>query len=196
MSTNLHKLLKRARLSKEDCLLNIGPILPKIMRAYKECINLYNEEIQKFIPEVRTRFDAVLFNTLLAQMFINQFPDKYRKGKYGRLIFRWDGFQMILKKLNSQNKPSYVPTILSDSIMNQLSLPLFEGDEALEPILIFGYSKDKYGNISNPRIVYYDGSPQWEINENDTTFFNTADKTTKYEVAIRLKREKGIKKAE
>ena len=193
MATNISKLLKRIKLSKEDCLMNIGPVIPTIMRIYKECINLYNEKIQEFIPEVRTRFDAVLFNTLLAQMFIQQFPDKYRKGRYGRLIFRWDGLQMIIKKLNSKNKPSYVPTMLSDSIMNQLSLPLFEEDDALEPILIFGYSKDKYGTISNPRIVYYDGSPQWEINESDTTFFNTADKVAKYEVTIRLKSEKGIK---
>ena len=173
--------------------MNIGPIIPTIMRIYKECINLYNVRIQEFIPEVRTRFDAVLFNTLLAQMFIQQFPDKYRKGRYGRLIFRWEGLQMIIKKLNSNNKPSYVPTILSDSIMNQMSIPLFEDDNALEPILIFGYSKDKYGTISNPRIVYYDGSPQWEINESDTTFFNTADKVAKYEVTIRLKNERNIK---
>lgn len=80
--------------------MNIGPVIPTIMRIYKESINLYNEKIQEFIPEVRTRFDAVLFNTLLAQMFIQQFPDKYRKGRYGRLIFRWDGLQMIIKKLN------------------------------------------------------------------------------------------------
>lgn len=189
------KPLKRPKLSKEDCLVNVGQTLPLMFHAFKECFDMYNEQIQQFIPEVRTRLDSTLFYALLAQSFIKHFPESYRKGRYKRAIFRFEGCQMILKKLNSKNQPSYVPTILSDSIQIQGVDSLFEGDEGVEPILIFGYTKDKYGNISNPRIVYYDNVPQWEINTTDLRFFNADKPNTRYEVTIRLKGDKQIKEA-
>ena len=190
--TNLKKILKRTKLSKKDCMVNIGSELPNIFRSFVEAIVKYNAEIEQTDFVARVRLESALLNAKLIESFTRNFPDNYRKGKYGRIIFRFDGCQMIIKKLSSSNKPAYIPTILSESILNQGVLPLFNDDFSLEPILIFGFTKDKYGCISNPRIVYYDGEPQWEINESDTlTFFKLSEQTeTKIEVKIKTKERK------
>lgn len=62
-----------------------------------------------------------------------------------------------------------VPTILTQAISNQLTLPLFSGESRAEdPILFFGYQKDRFGNIVNPQLVYLDEDKlQWVITEQD-----------------------------
>jgi len=51
------------------------------------------------------------------------------------------------------------------AISKQLSLPLFNGKSTVEePILYFGYRKDKTGNILDPKLVYVDESlVQWTV---------------------------------
>lgn len=190
MSTKLVNLIKRATLSKAVCLVNIKEYLPRMFRAFVRAVERYNKEILQTSPVARVRLDSVLLNAKLTDSFIEEFPDNYRMGLYGRIIFRLCGCQMMIKKLNSKNKPSYIPTVLSESILEQGCTPLFKDDEALEPILFFGFTKDKYGVISNPRIVYYDGAPQWEINESDVMKVFTATPNTSVEVKVKVKTKK------
>lgn len=169
METKLeNKIEKRKRISKEDALLVLQSYHQGLMKAYYEAIDRYNMEIRQTIPEARTRLNSVLLNAKLTESFIIHFPDNWKKGKYGRIIFRWEKIQMLIKKLNKNNKPSYIPTLLSDSIVNQLQSSLFEDDEAKEePILIFGYTKNADGQLVHPRIVYFDGEVKWMIDDND-----------------------------
>lgn len=166
---NLYKKnQKRIVLSKEKCLESLFLYRNDISTAYNEAINNYNRELSHTIPEARTRFDSVLLHAKMVESFILHFPNNYRKGKYGRIIFRFDGVQLLIKKLNRNNRPSNVKTKLTDAILGQLQLSLFENESGVEePIIFFGYSKDKYGFISNPRIIYYDNGLQWQIDEND-----------------------------
>ena len=150
------------------------------------------------IPEARTRLWAVLLNAKLTEAFISQFPENWKKGKYGRVIFRWEEVQLLIKKLNNNSKPSYIPTLLSDSIINQEQQSLFADDEASkeEPILIFGYTKDALGQITNPRIVYFNGKVEWVIDQEEFAL-RTEGKASTEEINVSLKqKEKEEKKAE
>ena len=46
---------------------------------------------------------------------------------------------------------------------------MFEGDDSAkaEPVLIFGYTKDKMGQLVDPRIVYFDNDVKWELTKDD-----------------------------
>ena len=137
--------------------------------AYFKAIDKFNVEIDQTIPEARVRLYSTLLNAKLVESFILTFPDNWTNGKYGRVIFRWDDVQIIIKKLNAKGKPSYIPTLLSDKILSQYQSDLFEGDDSAkaEPVLIFGYTKDKMGQLVDPRIVYFDNDVKWELTKDD-----------------------------
>ena len=196
METKLeNKIEKRKRISKDDALLVLKSYHHGLMEAYYEAIGRYNIEIQQTIPEARTRLNSALLNAKLTESFIIHFPDNWKKGKYGRIIFRWENIQMLIKKLNRNNRPSYIPTLLSDSIINQLQSSLFSDDDAKEePILIFGYTKNRDGQLINPRIVYFNGDVRWVIDSNDIITQSTLHDEPK-EIDVKLKEERK-KKAE
>lgn len=60
-----------------------------------------------------------------------------------------------------------VRTKLVDAIANQLQLSLFDDyPEVIDPIVFFGYQKDKVGGITNPKLVYIDENQvRWGIDE-------------------------------
>ena len=170
MDTKLEiKSENRREISKEKALEVLSESITMMFMAYFEAVEKFNIEIQQTIPEARSRLNAVLLNAKLTESFILKFPENWIKGKYGRIIFRWDEVQMLIKKLDKNGKPSYLPTLLSDKILNQTQSELFrdDADAKAEPILIFGYSKDKFGQIQSPRIVYYKDEVKWSINKED-----------------------------
>lgn len=198
MIANINKNFeKRKRISKKEALELLKDCYEDIFKAYYNGLANYNEEVNMTIPEARTRLVGPLLNAKMTESFILAFPENWSKGKYGRIIFRWNGVLMLIKKLNKNDKPSYIPTILSDSIVNQYQLPLFPDDEGKEePILIFGYTKDSYGQLIDPRIVLYDDGVQWTAYMEDGVKMPKTDTGTQ-EIVVRLKKkEAGEKKAE
>lgn len=192
MSTKVkNKLEKRKFISKEDAHEILSEYYQELFRAYYSGIDKYNMEIQQTIPEARTRLDSTLLNAKLTESFILNFPDNWGRGKYGRIIFRWENIQMLIKKLDKNNKPSYIPTLLSGAIQEQLQLSLFEdGSADQDAILIFGYTKDKYGQIVNPRIVYFDGEAKWIIYSDEISMPKPAEAHKQIEeIAVTLKKE-------
>lgn len=168
--TKLKKIKeKRRALDKNYALELLKEHYEQIFKAYYNAIEKFNVEISQTSIEARTRLWSVLLNAKLIDSFIEQFPENWTKGKYGRIIFRWEEIQLLIKKLDSNNNPSYLPTLLSDSILSQEQASLFKNDERAknEPILIFGYTKDKYGQLINPRIVYYDCGAKWTIEQSE-----------------------------
>lgn len=164
-----NKSEKRRDISKENALEILADSVGYMFIAYFEAVEKFNVEIQQTRPEARTRLVGALLNAKLVESFINRFPENWIKGKYGRIIFRWDDVQMLIKKLNANGKPAYLPTILSEKIESQTQAELFSGDDKAkeEPLLMFGYTKDKYGSIINPRIIYYDNEVKWMISKED-----------------------------
>lgn len=189
MATKLKtKIEKRKSINKESVLNLLNEYIRDIFKAYYKAVDKFNVEINQTIPEARTRLWASLLNAKLTESFIQQFPENWTKGKYGRVIFRWEEVQLLIKKLNKDNKPSYIPTLLSDSIINQEQLSLFDGDEASkeEPVLIFGYTKNSLGQITNPRIVYFNGEVEWIIDQ-DEYALHTTSKASSEEISVVLK---------
>lgn len=186
----------RKRISKESALNVLKDYYEDLFVAFYEGLSKYNEEIQYTIPEARTRLEPALLHAKMTESFILHFPENYINGKYNRIIFRWDGIQMLIKKLNKHSKPLYIPTKLSDAIVNQEQMSLFKDGEVDEDaILFFGYTKTKDGDLVNPRIVYYNQGVEWVADASDADTINWATGAKPQEPVIRLK-QRGIKKAE
>ncbi len=196
MATKVQKNFeKRRRISKKDALEVLNKNFQELFVAYYDGLEHYNVVIQELRPEVRVRIDSGILNACIAQSFMEHFPDKWTLGKYGRIIFRWEGISMLIKKLNKNSKPSYIPTILSDAITTQQQIPLFDCDEAKEDaILLFGYTKNSHGELLNPRIVYYDNEVKW-IADLDDVVTKPAEQATEMPT-VRLRQENINKKAE
>lgn len=196
MDTKLQRTFeKRRRISKEDALEVMKENFQELFIAYNDGLEHYNQIIVELRPEVRIRVDSGILNACIAQAFMEHFPDRWTQGKYGRIIFRWEKISLMIKKLNKDSKPSYIPTILSDAITNQRQAPLFDCDEAKEDtVLLFGYTKNRHGELLNPRVVFYDGEVKWIANLDDITTKPVEIQTTK--PVVRLKQEDINKKAE
>jgi hypothetical protein len=63
--------------------------------------------------------------------------------------------------------PMNIKTQRTDAISNQQVISLFDDSTLVyEPILFFGYEKNRMGDILNPRLVYIDESQvQWLITD-------------------------------
>lgn len=143
-------------------------ILSLIFTAYYEAVKMFNEEISKTPIEYRTRgLEASYFNSKLNQCIGKVLGDALKRGKYGRRFLYKNGYIILFKKLKSNNMPMNIPTRLTEAIRNQKMGNLFGDDEnGCEPILFFGYTKSKFGEICNPRIVYIDEEHvKWMIDE-------------------------------
>lgn len=186
---------KRRRISKKNALEVLNDNFQELFVAYNDGLEHYNIVIQELRPEVRVRIDSGILNACIAQSFMEHFPDKWTLGKYGRIIFRWEGISMLIKKLNKNSKPSYIPTMLSDAITTQQQVSLFNCDEAKEDaILLFGYTKNSHGELLNPRIVYYDSEVKWIADLDDVVTKPVTEPTA--EPMVRLRQENINKKAE
>ena len=196
MDAKLQKTFeKRRRISKEDALEVMKENFQELFIAYNDGLEHYNQIIMELRPEVRVRVDSGILNACIAQSFMEQFPERWTQGKYGRIIFRWEKISLMIKKLNKNSKPSYIPTILSEAITNQRQVPLFDCEEAKEDaVLFFGYTKNSHGELLNPRLVFYDDEVKWIANLDDITTKPVEEPATK--PVVRLKQEKINKKAE
>lgn len=200
MGTKVIKIIeKRRRISKKDALEVLNDNFQELFVAYYDGLEHYNEIIVMLRPEVRVRIDSGILNACIAQSFMEHFPDRWTVGKYGRIIFRWEGISMLIKKLNKNSKPSYIPTILSDAITTQQQVSLFDCDEAKEDaVLLFGYTKNHQGELLDPRIVYYDSEVKWIADLGDVVTkpaTQPVEGTTEKPV-VRLRQENVNKKAE
>lgn len=199
MGTKIQKIIeKRRRISKKDALEVLNDNFQELFVAYNDGLEHYNVVIQELRPEVRVRIDSGILNACIAQGFMEHFPDKWTVGKYGRIVFRWEGISMLIKKLNKNSKPSYIPTILSDAITTQQQVSLFDCEEAKEDaILLFGYTKNSHGELLNPRIVYYDSEVKWIADLDDVITKPVAQPLEETEKpVVRLRQENINKKAE
>lgn len=174
--------------------------LPIMFQAFREAYELYEGEIIKTPPEARARgFEASLLNSKMIQCIQKNFPYSWNFGKYKRFALQTNGYVVLFKKLNKYNKPMNIKTRSTQAITNQLSLPLFnEIDFVDEPILFFGYKKDKFGNISEPKLVYLDEDlVKWVVTADEISINESVQlprKTQKPATPVLKKGKKGDKK--
>lgn len=164
----MKNIRKRRIISKKECLHDLKDELQTMFKAFREAVKLYEQEVVLTPPESRVKgFEASLLNSKMTQCVQKHFPSNWRFGKYRRFILRVNGFNILFKKLNKKNMPMNVRTKLVDAIANQLQLSLFDDyPEVIDPIVFFGYQKDKVGGITNPKLVYIDENQvRWGIDE-------------------------------
>lgn len=161
---------KRRLASVEGCLIDLKDELPLIFRAFEKACKSYNNEVVQTPPEARCRgFEAALLNSKLIHGIQLYFPDSWRYGKYRRFVLYKNGYLILFKKLNSKGMPMNIRTKFVESINSQMMSSLFEHTDYVEdPILYFGYKKDRLGNIIQPQLVYIDENQvKWALEEKD-----------------------------
>lgn len=166
---NFSEKRKRKRIiNPKECQYDMQDALREIFMAYHEAVKLYNSEIGLTNPQDRTRgMEASYFNSKLMQCLRTYFDTNLKRGKYGRMFLYENGYIVLFKKLGKNGKPMNIRTKLMVSIENQLEGNLFNSDEdGSSPIIFFGYSKSRIGELIHPRLVYIDeGSVKWTIEE-------------------------------
>ena len=164
---------KRKRIiNPKECQYDMQDALRQIFMAYHEAVKLYNSEIGLTNPQDRTRgMEASYFNSKLMQCLRAYFDTNLKRGKYGRMFLYKNGYIVLFKKLGKNGKPMNIRTKLTDSIENQLEGKLFNSDEdGSSPIIFFGYTKSRMGELIHPRLVYIDeGTVKWTIDESQIT---------------------------
>lgn len=169
---------KRRLASLDGCKFDLKKELPILFKAFDEACKNYEKEILSTPPQARARgFEASLLNSKMIQGIQKHFPDNWRFAKYKRFTLRINGYVILFKKLNGKNLPMNIKTQSVNAISNQLALSLFnESNYTIEPILFFGYRKDKFGHIFEPKLIYIDDSKlKWtlEYDSINTTIVNT-----------------------
>jgi hypothetical protein len=160
--------IKRRLASRQGCLYDLKAELPLFFDAYKKACEDYNREINQTPPESRCiTLEASLLNSKLIFRFQSQFPFNWKYGKYRRFILYKNGYLVLIKKLDHKGKPMNIRTKIVESINYQRMGSLFQDSGYTEePILYFGYRKDKTGNLFHPQIVYIDEDQiSWTIDE-------------------------------
>lgn len=168
--------VKRRLASEEGCLIDLQNELPLFFNAFEEACENYNNEVVQTPPESRCRgFEASLFNSKLIQGIQKYFPVNWKYGKYKRFILNTKGYLVLFKKLNNKGMPMNIRTNIVESINSQMMYSLFDNfDFVEEPILYFGYKKDRIGNIYQPQLVYIDENQiRWTIEESDIAVTKT-----------------------
>lgn len=162
---------KRRQVSKDECLYDLGRALPKMFKAFNKGVKLFNKTMEDIPVDSRIRVEAPLLNSRVAQCMQEEFPDKWKFGKYKRFVLHVSDYLILVKKLNNHDKPMNIKTKHVNSISNQMQLSLFNDDSFFtSPIVFFGYKKDKSGEIVSPQLVYIDEDKvKWIITENDVT---------------------------
>ena len=166
----MNNFFKRKLISKKECLHDLESDLQTMFLAFSEATQLYEQEIVSTPPVSRAKnFEASLLNSKMMQCIQKYFPVNWKFGKYKRFILRVNGYNVLFKKLNGKDMPMNVKTVLSDAIANQLQYSLFnDSPEVADPIVFFGYRKDKFGNITSPKLVYIDENHvKWVIDGAD-----------------------------
>ena len=162
---------KRKRIiSANEFQMDMDSALLQLFTAFHKAVDLYNNDIRRFNQQDRVRsFEATFFNTYMMQSLRDFFGTDLKQGLYGRKYLYTNGYIILFKKLNKHNMPMNVKTKHIVKIENQQEGFLFSDEEdGIAPIVFFGYTKSRIGEIGHPKFVYIDEeSVKWVLEENN-----------------------------
>lgn len=166
---------KRREVNQKECSYDLRKDFPKLFKAYNIALKQFNNTFGIIRPSARVRLDAALFNSFMIQAIQDEFPHGWKFGKYKRFVLKVEDYLFLFKKLNSKGLPMNISTKEVNSISSQLQISLFENEEFFtEPILFFGYQKNKTGELINPQIVYIDEDKiKWVITSDNISQDNS-----------------------
>jgi len=194
---------KRVLAVNETCKIELKSEIQLLYKAYEEALTKSSTVLSMLPVHSRSRtLEASVIQSCFAESLIDNFPEKAFFGKYRRLILRVNGYLILFKKLNKKGYPMNIKTINVQSILNQNQvLDLFsETDYNDEPILYFGYQKNRFGEYVNPQLIYIDeGEVKFSINETDVqtvlNITNRSNDVVSIEVKPKLKDNNVLKEA-
>ncbi|WP_433814773.1 hypothetical protein [Flavobacterium johnsoniae] len=162
---------KRLLADHDNCKLELKEELSLLFKTFLSAVNSTKEELLNFNIRFRSRsLEASIMQSFFAEFLQENFGDKAFYGKYKRLVVRANGYLILFKKLNSKGFPMNIKTTNVQSILNQNQvLDLFaDTDYNDEPILYFGYQKNRFGDYVNAQLIYIDeGEIKFSISQND-----------------------------
>lgn len=150
---------KRALAVLDTCKIELRRELQRLFIVFDEALKKADVIINQIPPHSRGRgFEPVVMQSCFMDKLLNEFENNAFFGKYKRIILRKKGYLILFKKLNGKGYPMNIKTQNVQSILNQNQvLDLFSGtDYNDEPILYFGYQKNRHGEFINPQLVYID----------------------------------------
>ena len=169
-SNTINTAQKRNRvISSEECEHDLVDILPLLFKAHHEALLSFNRGMQQTPPQCRVRgLEASYF----ASMMIHSLYELGFEVKYGRFKRRFlyiNGYIILFKKFDGRGRPMNIKTKHNTAIENQQVGDLFGcGEDDTAPILYFGYSVSRFGEVCDPRLAYIDeGRLKWVIAEDD-----------------------------
>lgn len=194
---------KRVLAVNETCKVELKNEIQFLYKAYEEALTKSSTVLSMLPVHCRSRtLEASIIQSCFAESLIENFPDKAFFGKYRRLILRVNGYLILFKKLNKKGYPMNIKTVNVQSILNQNQvLDLFsESDYNDEPILYFGYQKNRFGEYVNPQLIYIDeGEVKFSIVETDVqvvlNITNRSNDDVSIEVKPKLKDNNVLKEA-
>jgi hypothetical protein len=193
-------ITKRRIASKKECEFDLKNELMLMFQAFYTAQTNYEQEVRQTPPQARARgFEASLLNSKMIQSVQQYFPEDWKFGKYKRFTLRINGYIILFKKFNKNGLPMNIKTKSVNAITNQQTLSLFDDSTMVyEPILFFGYEKNKIGEINNPRLIYLDEEQvKWVITNEMIELItqNINNHTIEEERKLPKLRQKAIKKA-
>ena len=187
---------KRLLANSDACKIELKKELRVLFKTFSEAIEKANTLLSEFQPSFRARsLDATVVQSSFAEKLFNNFGESVFWGKYKRLILRVNGYLILFKKLDKKGYPMNIKTLNIQSILNQnQSLDMFaESDYNEDPILYFGYKKDKIGNYVQPQLIYIDeGKIQFSLNEHDIEIEINIDENNAENIGV-MPKLKGLK---
>jgi hypothetical protein len=192
---------KRVLAVNDTCKIELKSDIQLLHKAYEEALKKTSDFLSMLPIRSRSRIvEASIIQSCFAESLMENFPNKAFYGKFRRLILRVKGYLILFKKLDKKGYPMNTKTINVQSILNQnLTLDLFsDSDYNDEPILYFGYQKNRIGEYVNPQLIYIDeGEVKFSINESDMqiglNFTSRKQEDNLIEVKPKLKINKVIK---
>lgn len=150
---------KRLLADYGNCKLELSKELGLLFKTFESALNSTNEDLLSYKVQFRSRtLEASIMQSYFAEYLQDNFANKAFYGKYKRLVLRTNGYLILFKKLNTKGYPMNIKTINVQSILNQNQvLDLFaNSDYNDEPILYFGYQKNRFNEYVNPQLIYID----------------------------------------
>lgn len=169
---------KRRVIDAKECKNDLKSYLHVLFNAFRQGIDKFNLINRQFSVDSNIRgSEASLLNRCVTESLQRNLPNNWIFGKYRRFIIRINNYIVLFKKLNKKNMPMNISTKLVNGIMCQQQASLFEEDKFSgfnEPIIFLGYQVDRFGVISDPKLVYIDENmSKWEINSKEFEVSNT-----------------------
>lgn len=192
---------KRLLADYDNCKLELRKELALLFKTFEFALKSTNEDLLNYKVQFRSRtLEASIMQSYFAEYLQANFANKAFYGKYKRLVLRVNGYLILFKKLNSKGYPMNIKTVNVQSILNQNQvLDLFaDSDYNDEPILYFGYQKNRFNEYVNPQLIYIDDNEiKFSISTCDMDsgiYFNKVDDKP-VGVSPTLKNNTNIKKA-